>query len=152
MNAIRPARVTDAKQIHKLVEYYANNREMLHRSLNDIYENIQEFIVIEKENQVVGCGALHVSWKNLAEIKSLAILEGHKRQGFGKKIVKELQENARTLGVYKVFALSFKPDFFIKLNYVIISKEMLPHKIWRECVNCYLFPNCGEVPLLISLK
>jgi amino-acid N-acetyltransferase len=152
MNIIRPAKITDAKQIYGLVKYYANNREMLHRPINDIYESIQEFVVFEKENQIVGCGALHVSWKNLAEVKSLAILEGHKGQGLGRRIVKKLQENACVLEIYKIFVLSFKPDFFIKLDYTIISKDLLPHKIWRECVNCHLFPNCGEVPLLISLK
>jgi amino-acid N-acetyltransferase len=148
---IRSAKVTDVKEIHKLVEQYANNKEMLHRSLNAIYENIQEFIVVEDENKIVGCGALHVSWADLAEVKALAVSESHKRQGLGRKIVETLQENAKKLGIYKVFALSFKSEFFKKLGYAVIPKEILPHKIWNECVNCYLFPNCGEIPLLISL-
>ncbi|MDR3256268.1 MAG: N-acetyltransferase [Endomicrobium sp.] len=148
---IRPAKVTDVKEIHKLVEHYANNKEMLHRSLNAIYENIQEFIVLEYEGKIIGCGALHVSWEDLAEVKALAIAEEFKGQGFGRKIVEKLQENAKELGIQKVFSLSFKPEFFKKLGYIVIPKEMLPHKIWSECVNCYLFPDCGEVPLLISL-
>jgi amino-acid N-acetyltransferase len=148
---IRPAKVTDVKMIHELIEHYADNREMLHRSLNAIYENIQAFIVLENESKIIGCGALHVSWENLAEIKALAVSEGFKRQGLGKKIVERLQENAKELGISKVFALSFKLDFFLKLGYMVIPKEMLPHKTWSECVNCYLFPNCKEVPLLVSL-
>ncbi|BAG13837.1 acetyltransferase [Endomicrobiia bacterium] len=149
---IRPARVMDVKEIHKLVEYHANNKEMLHRSLSAIYENIQEFVVLESEDNIVGCGALHVSWENLAEIKALAVSDKYKGQGFGRKIVKILQDNAKNLGVSRVFALSFKPKFFIKLGYEIIPKETLPHKIWSECINCHLFSECGEVPLLITLK
>jgi amino-acid N-acetyltransferase len=149
---IRPARVMDVKEIHKLVEYHANNKEMLHRSLSAIYENIQEFVVLENENKIVGCGALYVSWENLAEIKALAVSDEYKGHGFGRKIVEILQDNARNLGVNRVFALSFKPKFFIKLGYKIIPKETLPHKIWSECINCHLFSECGEVPLLITLK
>jgi amino-acid N-acetyltransferase len=149
---IRLARVMDVKEIHKLVEYHANNKEMLHRSLSAIYENIQEFVVIENEDKIVGCGALHVSWENLAEIKALAVSDQYKEHGFGRKIVEMLQDNAKNLGVNRVFALSFKPKFFMKLGYEIIPKETLPHKIWSECINCHLFSECGEVPLLITLK
>jgi amino-acid N-acetyltransferase len=149
---IRPARVTDVKEIHKLVEYHANNKEMLHRSLSAIYENIQEFVVLENEGKIVGCAALHVSWENLAEIKALVVSDQYKEQGFGRKIVEILQENAKKLGVSRVFVLSFKPKFFMKLGYEIIPKETLPHKIWSECINCHLFSECGEIPLLITLK
>ncbi len=149
---IRPAKVSDVKEIHKLVEFYANNKEMLHRSLNSIYENIQEYVVVEdEEGKIAGCGALHVAWEDLAEIKALAVAEKYKKLGIGKMIVQQLQKNAEALGVHKVFALSFKPEFFIKLGYKVIPKETLPHKIWSECINCHLFPDCGEVPLLLPL-
>ena len=149
---IRPAKVSDVKNIHVLVEEHANRKEMLHRSLNSIYENIQEYVVAEVKGKIIGCGALHVSWEDLAEIKALAVSDGYKRKGIGKKIVERLEKNAIELGVKKTFALSFKPDFFKKLKYKIISKETLPHKIWSECINCYMFPDCGEVPLMKTLK
>jgi amino-acid N-acetyltransferase len=149
---IRPAKVSDVKQMNKIVEFYADNKEMLHRSLNSIYENIQEYIVAEEDGKVIGCGALHVAWEDLAEIKALAIAPEHRRKKLGTKIVAQLQENAKNLGVKKVFSLSFKPDFFIKLGYRVIPKETLPHKIWSECINCHLFPDCGEVPLLLPLE
>jgi len=148
---IRPAKVSDVKEIHKLVEYYADRKEMLHRSLNSIYENIQEYIVAEEDGKIIGCGALHVAWEDLAEVKALAIAQEHQGKKIGSKIVAQLQENAKELGVKKVFSLSFKPEFFQKLGYSIIPKEMLPHKIWSECINCHLFPDCGEVPLLLPL-
>jgi len=149
---IRHATVTDVKQMHKLVEFYADNKEMLHRSLNAIYENIQEYMVAEENGVIIGCGALHVSWDNLAEIKALAISKNYVGKGIGRKIVTVLEKNALKLNIFKTFALSFKPAFFQKLGYEVISKEVLPQKIWSECINCHLFPDCGEVPLLKDLK
>jgi N-acetylglutamate synthase and related acetyltransferases len=149
---IRSAKVTDVKDMHKIVEYYADNKEMLHRSLNSIYENIQEYVVVEEKGKIIACGALHVAWEDLAEVKALAVSEKYKGRGIGRKIVQKLQEHASDLGIGKVFALSFKPEFFIKLGYKVIPKETLPHKIWSECINCHLFPDCGEVPLLIALN
>ncbi|MDR1784480.1 MAG: N-acetyltransferase [Endomicrobium sp.] len=148
---IRAAKVTDTKEIHGIIEHYANNKKMLHRSLNTLYEDIQEFVVFEDKSKVIACGALHVSWEDLAEIKSLAVLDEYQKQGLGKKIVNNLQENAKRLEVNRVFVLSFNPEFFVKLGYKKIQKEDLPHKIWRECVNCHFFPNCGEIALSLTL-
>jgi amino-acid N-acetyltransferase len=145
---LRYAKITDSNDIYELIESYAKNGEMLHRSLNSIYENIQKFIVIEKENKIIGCGSLHVSLKNLAEIKSLAVKKNSQRQGIAKRIVEQLQYNALYLGIHKIFVLSFKTIFFKKLGYKIVSKKMFPHKIWNECINCYIFPNCKEIPLM----
>ncbi|MDD2524105.1 MAG: N-acetyltransferase [Endomicrobiaceae bacterium] len=149
---IRHAKVTDVKKMHKLVEFYADNKEMLHRSLNAIYENIQEYMVAEENGTIVGCGALHVSWDDLAEIKALAVAKTHMGKGIGRKLVTELEKNAVKLDIFTTFALSFKPEFFQKIGYDIISKEVLPQKIWSECINCHLFPDCGEVPLIKDLK
>jgi len=149
---IRPAKVSDTKQIYEIIEYYANNKKMLHKSLNTLYEDIQEFVVFEDKNKIIACGALHVSWEDLAEIKSLAVLGEYQRQGIGRQIVNNLQENAKKLGISKIFVLSFSSEFFIRIGFKIIPKETLPHKIWRECVNCYLFPNCGEVALSFMIS
>jgi len=148
---IRPAKVQDVKQIHRIVEFYADNKEMLHRSLNSIYENIQEYVVAEHNKKVVACGALHVTWDDLAEVKALAVEKTYARKGIGTKIVKTLEKNAVELGIFTTFALSFKPEFFKKIGYEIISKEVLPQKIWSECINCHLFPDCGEIPLIKDL-
>ena len=149
---IRPAKVQDVKQMHKIIEFYADNKEMLHRSLNSIYENIQEYVVAEYKGRIIGCGALHVSWDNLAEVKALAVEKTYARQGIGTKIVKTLEKNALALGIFTTFALSFKPAFFQKMGYEVISREVLPQKIWSECINCHLFPDCGEVPLIKDLS
>lgn len=149
---IRPAKVQDVKQMHKIIEFYADNKEMLHRSLNSIYENIQEYVVAEEKGKIIACGALHVSWDDLAEVKALAVEKSYARKGIGTKIVKTLEQNALALGIYATFALSFKPEFFKKMGYEVISREILPQKIWSECINCHLFPDCGEVPLIKELS
>ncbi|MDR1400806.1 MAG: N-acetyltransferase [Endomicrobium sp.] len=148
---IRPAKVTDTKEIHKIIEYYVNNKRMLRRSFSTLYEDIQEFVVFENRGKIIACGALHVLWEDLAEIKSLAVLDEYQRQGVGRKIVTSLQENAKNLGVNKVFVLSFDSEFFVKLGYKKIRKEDLPLKIWRECIDCHLFQGCGKIALALSL-
>ncbi len=149
---IRPAKVTDVKTIQSIIAHYAEKKEMLPRSLNDIYENIQEYVVCEDKSKVVGCCALHVSWEDLAEIKALAIAQNYQGKGIGTKLVKTCHKKANDLGIKKAFALTFKPRFFLKLGYTQISRESLPHKIWGECVKCPLFPDCGEVPLILDLN
>ncbi|MHB9154356.1 MAG: N-acetyltransferase [Endomicrobiales bacterium] len=148
---IRPAKVTDVKIMHALIGYYAERKEMLPRPVNDLYENIQEFLVAEDKQRVVGCCALHVSWEDLAEVKALAIAQDYQRRGIGTRLVTTLHKRAKELGVKKTFALTFKPRFFEQLGYTRISREKLPHKIWGECVRCPLFPDCGETPLIRAI-
>lgn len=148
---IRPAKVCDVKAMHALIGYYAEQKEMLPRSLNDLYENIQEYVVAEDKGKVVGCCAIHVSWGDLAEVKGLAIDAAYQKKGIGTKLVGWCHKKALSLGIDTVFALTFKPQFFVKLGYYKISREKLPHKIWGECVRCPRFPDCGEIPLMKDL-
>jgi amino-acid N-acetyltransferase len=148
---LRQAMTHDVKAMHSLINYHAAKEEMLPRSLNDIYENIQEYFVIEDRKKIIGCCALHVSWENLAEIKSLAIDHGFQRKGLGTRLVKVCEKKAKELGVDEVFALTFKPAFFVALKYKKITRDQLPHKVWGECVRCPKFPDCGEVPLIKKL-
>ena len=149
---IRNAKVKDVKAMQLLINHYAQNREMLPRSLNDIYENLQEYVVAEANGKVVACCALHISWEDLAEVKALAVAEGFMKKGIGSKLVLECHKKALELGVNEVFCLTYKPKFFVNLKYKQISRDKLPHKVWGECVKCPHFPDCGEVPLLIVLK
>lgn len=148
---IRKANVKDVSNIQKLINYYAGKDEMLPRSLNDIYENLRDYWVCEDKGSIIGCGALHVVWEDLAEAKSLAVDEKYKKMGIGNKILKECIENAKELGVSQVFALSYVPAFFKKYGFKEIHKDKLPHKIWSECIKCPKFPDCGEVSLLYNI-
>ena len=121
---------------------------MLFRSLADIYENLQTFIVAELDSKVVGCCALEVIWSDLAEIKSLAIDEAYKGKGIGSGLVAAAVEQAVKLGVPKVFALTLEPVFFEKTGFEIVEKETLPMKVWSDCARCSKQQNCDEIAVV----
>ncbi len=149
---IRKAKISDIKQIQNLINAFAKKDLMLPRSLNELYENIRDFWVAEENKKVIACCALHISWDDLAEIKSLAVAKNRRGRGIGKELVLICLNEAIALGAKRVFALSYKPEFFQKLGFRKIKNSELPHKIWAECINCCKFPNCQEVALLKNLS
>ncbi|MCJ7645915.1 N-acetyltransferase [bacterium] len=149
---IRKAKISDIRELHKLINFYAEQGEMLPRSLNELYENIRDFLVFEERGEILGCCALHVSWEDLGEIKSLAVKPGHTGKGIGRKLIEACLEETNELGIKKVFALTFKPEYFEKKGFRKIEKDELPHKIWSECINCPKFPNCEEVAMLREME
>lgn len=146
---IKKAAIKDATDIYNLINFFASKDLMMPRSLNEIYENIRDFWILPKTGKgIQGCVALHiVGWNNLAEIKSLAVSTSYQKKGRGKELVEACLHEAAELKVARVFALSYKPKFFKKLGFKIISKSKLPHKVWAECCNCPKFPDCGEIAL-----
>jgi len=149
---VRQAHMGDVDDIRSLVMTYAQAQKMLPRSLRYIYDNLRNFFVaVSQQDQVLGCGALQVSWKDLAEVKSLAVRDDMKGRGLGKMLVRTCLDEAAELRVARVFALSFVPEFFEKLGFRRIDKEELPHKVWSECIDCPLFPECGETALAVDL-
>ncbi|MBI5493313.1 MAG: N-acetyltransferase [Deltaproteobacteria bacterium] len=148
---VRKAVLNDAASIYEIVESFSKKGLMLHRPLNDIHDSIRDFFVCEADGGIIGAAALHISSEDMGEIRSLAVREGHTRKGFGTKLVTACLDEARGLGLKKVFALTYKPGFFQKLNFRIVNKEVLPHKIWGDCIRCIKFPNCDENAVLIEL-
>lgn len=148
---IRKAGIADIKEIQGLINSFAKQDLMLSRSLNELYENIRDFWVAEERKKIVGCCALHISWDDLAEIKSLAVSKSFQRKGLGKELVESCLNEARQLGAKRIFALTYKPDYFKKLGFKRVKSSNLPHKIWAECINCCKFPDCQEVALLKNL-
>ncbi len=145
---IRKARIKDIKQIQALINSFAKQDLMLPRSLNELYEQIRDFWVAEERNRVVGCSALHISWDNLAEIKSLAVAKNRQKRGLGRELVTACLKEAGDLGVEKIFVLTYKPGYFKRFGFRRIKHANLPHKIWAECINCCKFPDCQETALL----
>ncbi len=146
------ARISDVTQMHKLINYFADKGEMLARALSEIYENIRDYFVVKQGERVIACVALHVSWSDLAEIKSLAVTEDSQRQRIGDQLVEACLKEARELGIPTVFCLTYKPAFFEKCGFSQIEKAELPHKVWGECYLCPKFPDCDEVALIYHLE
>jgi len=142
------ARIKDVPQTQELVNYFADRDEMLARSLSEMYENIRDYFVIRQGERVLACAALHVMWSDLAEIKSLAVVEDKQRQGFGDQLVAACLNEAKELGIPTVFCLTYKPAFFERLGFTQVDKMELPQKVWTECYRCPKFPNCDEVALI----
>jgi amino-acid N-acetyltransferase len=149
---VRSAKITDAKAIHLLINSYAEQNKMLFRSMADIYENLQSFLVAELDGRVVGCCALQVIWSDLAEIKSLAVDEANINKGVGKSLVAAAVEKAALLGAPQVFALTLYPDFFAKQGFEVIQKDKLPMKVWSDCAKCSKQQNCDEIAVIKEIK
>jgi amino-acid N-acetyltransferase len=148
---IRHARIPDARAIHQLLLDYAQDGQLLGRSLADIYENIRDFYVYEEEGLILGVGALVICWEDLAEVRSLAVASGQQGKGIGRIIVETCLQEAVELGLKRVFALTYQPEFFKKLGFFDIEKSELPQKIWGDCLKCVKFPDCDEFALAIDL-
>jgi amino-acid N-acetyltransferase len=148
---IEKARIGDPPQIVALVNEYADRQLMLPRSLNDIYESLRDFFVCRLEGRVVGCAALHVSWSGLGEIRSLAVGEEHTGEGIGQRLVQSCLDEAEELGMHRVFALTYIPEFFERFGFERYPKDELPHKVWADCLNCPKFPDCDEIAMILDL-
>ena len=145
---LRKATFGDVEAIHKLVNDYAQQGVMLPRSRNSIYETLRDVIIAEEDDRLVGVGSLHLSWDALAEVRALAIAPDFHRRGIGRQIVEELLIEGRALGVKTFFTLTYQPEFFGTLGFSEVTKEELPQKVWKECINCPKFPNCDEVAMV----
>ena len=148
---IRRARIGDAKHIQDLVNSHAEKGEMLPRSLADVCDSIRDFLIYEENGAMLGCCALHVTWIDLAEIRSLVVVDEAQRSGVGSKLVDGCLDDAEKLGIRKVFALTYKPGFFEKKGFRIVDKSELPHKVWLDCVKCVKFPDCDEIAVAREL-
>lgn len=145
---VRRAKIKDVPQLVKMVNQYAARGEMLPRPLSQVYNSIRDYVVIEQQGQVVACGALHVVWDNIAEVRTVAVAPDKIGQGLGRKIVEYLIEDAYQLELPQIFTLTYKPAFFEKFGFNRVDKKQLPHKAWQDCLNCPKFPECDEVPLV----
>lgn len=145
---VRNAQISDVEAINSLINSHAERDRMLFRSMTDIYENLQAFMVAEIDGRVVGCCTLEIVWSDLAEIKSLAVGEGQKEMGIGKMLVCAAEEQAIRLGVERVFALTLEPEFFGKLGFETIEREQLPMKVWSDCAKCPKQRNCDEAAVI----
>ena len=113
-----------------------------------MYEQIRDFWVFEDNGRVIGCCALHVSWHDLAEIKSLAVERRKQKLGIGKMLVEACIDEAAEIGAMKLFVLTYLPDYFKRFGFKKTTTASLPHKVWAECINCPKFPDCQETAMI----
>jgi amino-acid N-acetyltransferase len=132
---------------------YSRQGLLLPRSFSELYSHLRDFFVVadRQTNEVHGCCALSIVWEDWAEIRSLAIGSELQGQGWGRNLVEACLSDAVTLGIYKVFTLTYQVDFFAKLGFEVISKDILPQKVWADCLRCPKFPECDEVAMLMEM-
>jgi len=151
-NIVEAANQEDVPSIQALLNHYASLGDLLPRTKTDILANLEHFRVIRRDNAVIACGSLEHFTPELAEVRSLMVSSEIKRGGLGRKIVENLIETAKHRGVGRVMALTYVPEFFHKLGFTTVNKDIFPEKIWGICVNCYKFENCDEIAVLLKLK
>jgi amino-acid N-acetyltransferase len=149
----RKAEIGDAQAIHDLINLYAQRGDMLPRTMGEVYENLRDFLVVRSpSNELMGCVALHIVWNDLAEVKSLAVSEEVQTRGLGSILVNTAVDEARDLGLERVFALTYRPTFFERLGFIQADVMTLPRKVWNECYRCPKFPSCNEIALVKELS
>lgn len=151
---IRKATVRDVKAIHGLLKEHADQGELLPRPLSEIYDSLRDFSVFEEKSDgcLSGICALHICWEDLAEVRSLVVKEEFRRRGIGSALVSAAIAEARGFGIGRVFALTYRQDFFGQQGFEIIDKGLLPQKIWTDCLKCVKFPDCDETAMLKVLE
>ena len=146
---IRDARMEDIKAMYALLQHFADKGLLLGRSLSSLYDQLRDFkIFLNEDGELQGLCALHVCWENLAEIRSLAVVDGAHGQGVGTKLVEACLAEADCFGINRVFTLTYQPTFFQRLNFRPVDKNELPHKVWSDCIQCPKFPDCNEEALI----
>lgn len=145
---IRKAKLSDMKIIHRLIAEQAKSGHILARAISDLYSQVRDFSVLEESGEMIGCGSLHIVWEDLAEIRSLAVKTSHQGQRLGTQLIEALLEEARGMGIRRVFVLTYRKRLFERLGFSVMDKSQLPHKIWADCIRCTKFPECDEIALV----
>jgi amino-acid N-acetyltransferase len=149
---VRKARMTDVRNIHGLLLGAAGEGVLLPRSLSDIYGHLRDFFVLyDQRGLLVGCAALSIVWENLAEIRSLLISPDKRRTGGGGLLIRACLDEAGQLGLRKIFALTYQTPFFQQYGFIPVSKDVLPQKVWTDCIHCPKFPDCDETAVLLEI-
>jgi len=148
------AKLSDIPEMQALVVSEVKDGIILNRSEDEVATNIRSYVLAKDGERIVGYTALHIHSKRLAEIRSLIVDTKYRGQNVGKRMVEFTLEEAKDLGVEEdVLVLTYLPQFFEKLNFHEINKEVIPeHKIWADCIKCIHFPVCNEIALVYKLS
>ena len=150
---IRKAQINEVPEIWRMLHDFAD-KDVLPRTMADLYSQVREYFVYKKDHgPLIGIAGLHVFWQDVGEIRSVAVLPNFQKTGIGSRLVNECIEEARALGLKKVFALTTRPDFFKRLGFKQVPNKDLPTIIWSECKDCLKYPDkCNEISMLLELE
>ena len=150
---VRKARLADVRSMHGIINHYAEKQRMLPKTELQLYENLRDYSVVTDADQerVLACGALHIYWENLAEIRAIAVDSGAVEKGLGTALVRSLLDEARGWNIRKVFVFTYEPGFFGRFGFKQVEHRALPLKVYNECFHCPKFNNCDEIAMVIEL-
>jgi N-acetylglutamate synthase and related acetyltransferases len=148
---VEKAAVGDIARLSEQVDEFARRGDMLPRAPAELFETLRDFFVVRHEGEVVGCAALHINWEDLAEVRSLAVRDESQSLGVGSLLVRACLDEARSLGLKRVFALTMKPAFFQKLGFSQADAMTLSRKVWSECYRCPKFMSCDETAMVLDI-
>lgn len=148
---LRRAYVGDVDQMAALINGYAAQGLMLPKTHAQLYNNLRDFIVAEQDGAILGCAGLKITWRDLAEIVSLAVAPSAQGRGLGRRLCVPLIDDARALGIRTVFALTYQVRFFSKLGFEIVPKTTLSQKVWQDCQFCSKQDCCDEIAMILRL-
>jgi amino-acid N-acetyltransferase len=134
---IRPARTADIKAIRKIIDLYTVERRLLTKETVTLYEDVQEFFVAEENGEVVGCGALHVLWEDLGEVRTVAVLESQRGKKIGHEILEAIIKRAKDLGLKRLFCLTFETKFFASHGFKEITGTPVEPAVYQELLLSY---------------
>jgi amino-acid N-acetyltransferase len=134
---IRPAKTSDIKAIRTIIDTYSLQRRLLSKETVMLYEDVQEFFVAEKDNKVIGCGALHVLWEDLGEVRTVAVIEEFRGQKIGHQIMSAIIERAQSLGLKRLFCLTFETGFFGKHGFNKIQGAPVEPEVYQQLLRSY---------------
>ena len=134
---VRPATTADIKSIRAIIDTYVLGRRLLAKETVTLYETVQEFTVAEYDGEVVGCGALHVLWEDLAEVRTVAVKETMRGKGVGNAIIEEIVRRARAVGVQRIFCLTFETDFFGRNGFEVIEGTPVEPDVYQQLLRSY---------------
>ena len=151
---VQKARLSDVNEMFHIVNYYAERQQMLPKTQLQLYENLRDYSIAvgpSASNRALGCGALHIYWEDLAEIRALAVAPEITHKGVGTALVERLLDEARELEIEQVFLFTYEPRFFARFGFIQVEHRTMPLKVYNECFHCPKFNKCDEVAMVLHI-
>lgn len=150
----RKAQLGDVPAMHRIINHYAEQQLMLPKTLLQLYEHLRDYTVVERGSNsgtILACGALHIYWENLAEIRAVAVAQGTRKKGIGSLLVESLIQEAMQYSLEQVFVFTYVPGFFSRFGFIQVEHRTMPLKVYNECFHCPKFNTCDEVAMVLHL-